>query len=53
MFTFLEIKTSIGHLFMMFPLQFLLVGVLIMLGLYELYYTLGFERTFGQRKYIK
>jgi hypothetical protein len=56
---FLEIYTSLGHLIMIYPLQFLLVGVLLILGVYELYHFLelgrftGIGRSFGQRKYIK
>lgn len=56
---FLEIYTSLGHLIMIYPLQFLLVGVLLVLGVYELYHFLELRRFlsigrgFGQRKYIK
>ncbi|AFK04403.1 hypothetical protein Emtol_3274 [Emticicia oligotrophica DSM 17448] len=56
---FLEIYTSINHLFMIYPIQLLIVGVLLALGFYELFYFLGLEkffgigRNFGHRKYIK
>ncbi|GAB2647235.1 MULTISPECIES: hypothetical protein [Emticicia] len=56
---FLQIYTSLGHLIMIYPLQFLLVGVLFALGVYELYHFLeigkflSIGRNFGQRKYIK
>ncbi len=56
---FLEIYTSLGHLILIYPLQFLLIGVLLALGIYELYHFLGLGRffsigrNFGQRKYIK
>lgn len=56
---FLEIYTSLGHLVMIYPLQFLLVGILLALGVYELYHfleirrILSIGRNFGHRKYIK
>lgn len=56
---FLEINTSLGHLILIYPLQFLLVVALIALGIYELYHFLeigrflNIGRNFGQRKYIK
>ncbi len=56
---FLEIYTSLSHLIMIYPLQFFLVGVLLILGVYELYHFLelgrflSIGRGFGQRKYIK
>lgn len=31
---------------MIYPLQFLLVGFLLLLGLYELFYSLGIGRNF-------
>ncbi len=56
---FLQIYTSLGHLIMIYPIQFLLVGILLVLGIYELYHfveirkILGIGRSLGQRKYIK
>lgn len=56
---FLEIYTSLGHLILIYPLQFLLIVVLLTLGIYELYHFLelgrflSIGRNFGQRKYIK
>ncbi len=56
---FLEIYTSLSHLIMIYPLQFLLVSVLLVLGMYELYHFLelgrflSIGRNFGQRRYIK
>ncbi len=48
MFTLLEINTSISNIVMIYPIQFLLVIVLLTLGLYELYHSLGFSRIFGR-----
>ena len=56
---FLEIYTSFSHVIMIYPIQFLLVGILLALGIYELYHFLeigrflSIGRGFGQRKYIK
>lgn len=56
---FLEIYTSLGHFILIYPLQFLLIVILLALGIYELYHFLGLGRflsigrNFGQRKYIK
>lgn len=56
---FLEIYTSLGHLIMIYPLQFLLVVILLTLGIYELFHFLELRRflsigqSFGQRKHIK
>jgi hypothetical protein len=56
---FLEINTSLGHLIMIYPLQILLLVILLVLGIYELYHFLEIKRflsigrNFGQRKYIK
>ena len=55
---FLEI-TGLSHVIMIYPIQFLLVSILLTLGIYELYHFLKLERfisigrSFGQRKYIK
>jgi hypothetical protein len=35
---FLEINTRLGHLFLIYPVQILLIVILIVLGLLELYY---------------
>lgn len=51
MFTFLEINTSISNIVMIYPIQFLLVIILLTLGLYELYYSLGFGRIFGRSSF--
>jgi hypothetical protein len=56
---FLEINTSLGHLILIYPLQLLLLVILLVLGIYELYHFLEIKRflsigrNFGQRKYIK
>jgi hypothetical protein len=50
MFTFLEINSSLSKIVMLYPIQFLLVGVLLVLGLYELYYFLGIGRSFNYRQ---
>lgn len=56
---FLEIYTSFSHVILIYPLQFLLVGILLALGVYELYHflelgkILSIGRYLGQRKYIK
>lgn len=50
MFTFLEISNSLSNMVMIYPLQFLLVGALLTLGLYELYHSLGFGRNFNYRQ---
>lgn len=56
---FLEIYTNLSHVIMIYPLQFLLVVILLALGVYELYHFLELRRFlsigrgFGQRKYIK
>ena len=56
---FLEINTSLGHLILIYPLQILLLIILLVLGIYELYHFLEIKRflsigrIFGQRKYIK
>jgi hypothetical protein len=56
---FLEINTSLGHLILIYPLQILLLIILLVLGIYELYHFLEIKRflsigrNFGQRKYIK
>lgn len=46
MFMFLEINNSFSNIVMIYPLQFLLVGFLLLLGLYELFYSLGIGRNF-------
>lgn len=56
---FLEINTSLGHLILIYPLQLLLLVILLVLGIYELYHFLEIKRflsigrNFGQRRYIK
>lgn len=56
---FLEINTSLGHLILIYPLQILLLIILLVLGIYELYHFLEIKRflsigrNFGQRKYFK
>lgn len=49
MFTLLEIGNSLSNIAVMYPLQILLVGVLLVLGLYVLYHSTGFRRGFSQR----
>ncbi|WP_435354538.1 hypothetical protein [Emticicia sp. SJ17W-69] len=48
MFTFLEFNNSFSNIVMIYPLQFLLVGFLLSLGLYELFHTLGIGRNFNR-----
>jgi hypothetical protein len=56
---FLEFNTSLGHLILIYPLQILLLVILLVLGIYELYHFidirrfLSIGRNFGLRKYIK
>jgi len=50
MFTLLEIGNSLNNIAMIYPLQILLVGVLLLLGIYVLYHSTGLSRGFGQRK---
>ena len=56
---FLQIYTSLSHLILIYPIQFSLVGILLVLGVYELFHflelgkILSIGRNFGQRKYIK
>jgi len=54
MFTFLEIGNSLNNIAMIYPLQILIVGILLVLGLYVLYHSTGLSRGFGQRnKFLK
>jgi fumarate reductase subunit D len=50
MFMLLEIGNSLNNIAMIYPLQILLVGVLLLLGLYVLYHSTGLSRGFNQRR---
>lgn len=52
MFTLLEIGNSLNNIALIYPLQILLVGVLLLLGIYVLYHSTGLSRGFGQRNKI-
>lgn len=49
MFTFLHIQNLIGSLFMTYPLQLFLVGILLILGLYQLYLFIRVDKGWEKR----
>lgn len=54
MYSLLEIGNSLNNIALIYPLQILLVGVLLVLGLYVLYHSAGFRRGFFQKdKFLK
>lgn len=52
MFTLLEINNSLSNIVMIYPLQFLLVGFLLSLGIYELYHSVGIGRDLDRQEKI-